>query len=148
MSLSLSLSLHSHTHIYRSVYTTINYCLLNNIFSRYATFKKYVIPKKVLLLSSLTLCHQPLKVLPSEVLLSESGELTDLGRSYVPPRVLLEALCVICSAASHWGDPTEAEDLAMEILIITHHPSLGIALNTVSLLLTVQSDVYPLHPQL
>lgn len=71
------------------------------------------------------MCHQPLKVLPQEVLLSESGELTDLGRSYVPPRVLLEALYVICSTTSQWGDPTEAENLAMEVLIITHHPSVG-----------------------
>ncbi|CAG02489.1 unnamed protein product [Tetraodon nigroviridis] len=67
------------------------------------------------------------KVLPQEVLLSESGELTDLGRSYVPPRVLLEALCVICSTASHWGDPAEVENLAMEILVTAHHPSLVVA---------------------
>lgn len=104
---------------------------------------------KVLLLSSLTFCHHRLKVLPPEVLLSESGELTDLGRSYVPPRVLLEALCVICSTASHWGDPTEAENLAMEILIITHHPSIGMRLNTVSLQQTARShvNVYPKPPQ-
>lgn len=111
---------------------------------------KYTSFYKVLLLSSLTLCRQRLKVLPQEVLLSESGELTDLGRSYVPPRVLLEALCVICSTASHWGDPTEAENLAMEILIITHHPSIGIRLNTVSLLQTAPShlNVSPKLPQL
>ncbi|KAM7392001.1 hypothetical protein PAMP_022644 [Pampus punctatissimus] len=64
------------------------------------------------------------KVLPQDVLVSESGELTELGRSYIPPRVLLDALCVICSSASQWGDPTEAENLAMEILIVTHHPSI------------------------
>ncbi|XP_071778358.1 stalled ribosome sensor GCN1 [Centroberyx gerrardi] len=64
------------------------------------------------------------KVLPQDVLVSESGELTELGRSYSPPRVLLEALCVVCSAASQWGDPPEAENLAMEILIVTHHPSI------------------------
>ncbi|XP_018524768.1 eIF-2-alpha kinase activator GCN1 [Lates calcarifer] len=64
------------------------------------------------------------KVLPQDVLMSESGELTELGRNYVPPRVLLDALCVICSSASQWGDPTEAENLAMEILIVTHHPSI------------------------
>uniref|UniRef100_A0A8C2X4T7 GCN1 activator of EIF2AK4 n=1 Tax=Cyclopterus lumpus TaxID=8103 RepID=A0A8C2X4T7_CYCLU len=64
------------------------------------------------------------KVLPQDVLVSDSGELTELGRSYFPPRVLLDALCVICSSASQWGDPAEAEKLAMEILIVTHHPSL------------------------
>ncbi|XP_035854644.1 eIF-2-alpha kinase activator GCN1 [Sander lucioperca] len=64
------------------------------------------------------------KVLPQDVLVSESGELTELGRGYIPPRVLLDALCVICSSASQWGDPTEAENLAMEILIVTHHPSI------------------------
>uniref|UniRef100_A0A8C2WX06 GCN1 activator of EIF2AK4 n=1 Tax=Cyclopterus lumpus TaxID=8103 RepID=A0A8C2WX06_CYCLU len=56
--------------------------------------------------------------------MGNSGELTELGRSYFPPRVLLDALCVICSSASQWGDPAEAEKLAMEILIVTHHPSL------------------------
>nr|XP_043881729.1 eIF-2-alpha kinase activator GCN1 [Solea senegalensis] len=64
------------------------------------------------------------KVLPQDALVSESGELTDLGKSYVPPRVLLEALCVVCSAASQWTDPVEAEKLAMDLLIITHHPSI------------------------
>ncbi|KAE8291635.1 eIF-2-alpha kinase activator GCN1 [Larimichthys crocea] len=64
------------------------------------------------------------KVLPQDVLVSESGELTELGRSYIPPRVLLDALCVICSSASQWGDPAEAENLAMEILVVTHHPSI------------------------
>uniref|UniRef100_A0A3Q3WWH8 TOG domain-containing protein n=1 Tax=Mola mola TaxID=94237 RepID=A0A3Q3WWH8_MOLML len=64
------------------------------------------------------------KILPQEVLMSEPGELTELGRSYVPPQVLLDTLCVVCSSASQWGDPTEAENLAMEILIVTHHPSI------------------------
>ncbi|XP_015253816.1 PREDICTED: translational activator GCN1 [Cyprinodon variegatus] len=64
------------------------------------------------------------KVLAQDVLLSESGELTELGRSYIPPRVLLDALCVVCSAASQWGDPAEAENVAMETLIVTHHPSI------------------------
>ncbi|KAA8578930.1 hypothetical protein FQN60_017531 [Etheostoma spectabile] len=64
------------------------------------------------------------KVLPQDVLVSESGELTELGRGYIPPRFLLDALCVICSSASQWGDTTEAENLAMEILIVTHHPSI------------------------
>uniref|UniRef100_A0A7N6AJF2 TOG domain-containing protein n=1 Tax=Anabas testudineus TaxID=64144 RepID=A0A7N6AJF2_ANATE len=64
------------------------------------------------------------KVLPQEVLVLESGELTELGRSYVAPRVLLDALSVVCSSASQWGDPAEAENLAMEILIVSHHPSI------------------------
>uniref|UniRef100_UPI0037E8FE79 stalled ribosome sensor GCN1 n=1 Tax=Semicossyphus pulcher TaxID=241346 RepID=UPI0037E8FE79 len=63
-------------------------------------------------------------ILPQDLLVSESGELTELGRSYVPPRVLLDALCVVCSSASQWGDPAEAENLAMETLIVTHHPSI------------------------
>ncbi|XP_056152960.1 eIF-2-alpha kinase activator GCN1 [Lampris incognitus] len=63
------------------------------------------------------------KVLPQEVLVSESGELTEVGRSYAPPRALLEALCVICSVAKQWDDPAEAQNMAMEILIVTHHPS-------------------------
>lgn len=69
------------------------------------------------------------QVLPQDVLMSESGELTELGRSYIPPRVLLDALCVVCSAASQWGDPTEAENLAMETLIVAHHPSIGTGIN-------------------
>ncbi|CAB1445303.1 unnamed protein product [Pleuronectes platessa] len=64
------------------------------------------------------------KVLPQDVLVSDSGELTEMGRSYIPPRVLLEALYVVCSATSQWGDPTEAENLAMEIMIVSHHPSI------------------------
>ncbi|XP_034546988.1 eIF-2-alpha kinase activator GCN1 [Notolabrus celidotus] len=64
------------------------------------------------------------KILPQDAVASDSGELTELGRSYVPPRVLLDAMCVVCSSASQWSDPTEAENLAMEILIVTHHPSL------------------------
>ncbi|KAK9522292.1 hypothetical protein VZT92_018767 [Zoarces viviparus] len=64
------------------------------------------------------------KVLPQDILVSDLGELTELGRGYIPPRVLLDALCVICSSASQWADPTEAENLAMETLIVTHHPSL------------------------
>ncbi|KAM3611156.1 uncharacterized protein V6R79_014354 [Siganus canaliculatus] len=64
------------------------------------------------------------KVLPQDVLVSDSGELTELGRSYVAPRILLDTLCVVCSSASQWADPSEAESLAMETLIVTHHPSI------------------------
>ena len=70
--------------------------------------------------------------------MSEPGELTELGRSYVPPQVLLDSLCVVCSSASQWGDPAEAENLAMEILIVTHHPSIGMRGNFSSALLNFQ----------
>ena len=69
------------------------------------------------------------QVLPQEVLVSESGEPGELGRNYILPRVLLDALCVVCSSANQWGDPVEAENLAMEILIVTHHPSIGMRFN-------------------
>lgn len=65
------------------------------------------------------------QILPQEVLTSDSGEPTEVGRSYAPPRILLDALYVVCSAASQWGDLVEAENLAMETLIISHHPSIG-----------------------
>lgn len=81
-----------------------------------------------LLLTDL-LCVVNCQVLPQEVLVLESGELTELGRSYVAPRVLLDALSVVCSSASQWGDPAEAENLAMEILIVSHHPSIGMGMS-------------------
>uniref|UniRef100_A0A8B9GTZ7 GCN1 activator of EIF2AK4 n=1 Tax=Astyanax mexicanus TaxID=7994 RepID=A0A8B9GTZ7_ASTMX len=59
-----------------------------------------------------------------KALQTDTGELTDLGRSYIPPRVLLEALSVICSVAGQWNDPAEAEKLALEIIVVTHHPSI------------------------
>ncbi|XP_034077743.1 eIF-2-alpha kinase activator GCN1 [Gymnodraco acuticeps] len=64
------------------------------------------------------------KVLPQDVLVSETGELTEMGRSYNPPRVLLDALCLVCSSTSQWGDSNEAEKIAMETLIVAHHPSI------------------------
>uniref|UniRef100_A0A8C7UT04 GCN1 activator of EIF2AK4 n=1 Tax=Oncorhynchus mykiss TaxID=8022 RepID=A0A8C7UT04_ONCMY len=64
------------------------------------------------------------KVLPQEVLQAESGELSEVGKAYSPPRVLLEALRVVCSVAGQWSDPAEADKMAMEILIVTHHPSI------------------------
>ncbi|XP_069022317.1 stalled ribosome sensor GCN1 [Embiotoca jacksoni] len=76
------------------------------------------------LLAELRVVINKHKVLPQDVLVTESGELTEVGRGYVPPRVLLDALCVVCSSASQWGDPAEAESLAMEILIVAHHPSI------------------------
>lgn len=64
------------------------------------------------------------KVLPAEALQTETGELTELGRTYSTPRILLEALCVVCSVAGQWNDPADAAKMAMEILIVTHHPSI------------------------
>lgn len=65
------------------------------------------------------------QILPSDVVYTEMGELTEIGRSYVAPRILLDALSVICSVAAQWNDPAETEKLALDILIITHHPSIG-----------------------
>ncbi|CAB1319637.1 unnamed protein product [Coregonus sp. 'balchen'] len=56
------------------------------------------------------------KVLPQEVLQTESGELSEVGKAYSPPRVLLEALCVVCTVAGQWNDPAEADKMAMDIL--------------------------------
>lgn len=69
------------------------------------------------------------QILPADVLYTETGELTETGRSYVPPRVLQEALSVICSVAAQWNAPDETEKLALEILIVTHHPSIGASLS-------------------
>ncbi|KAK1156554.1 hypothetical protein AOXY_G25541 [Acipenser oxyrinchus oxyrinchus] len=73
------------------------------------------------------------KVLPLDALVTESGELSELGRSYTPPRILLEALCVITSVPGLEADPGEAEKLAQESLIVAHHPSIVAA----------QKDLWP-----
>ncbi|XP_066545283.1 stalled ribosome sensor GCN1 isoform X2 [Amia ocellicauda] len=67
------------------------------------------------------------KVLPPEVLVTEVGELTELGRSYIHPRVLREALCVIATVPGLGDDPSEAERLANDIIIAAHHPSIEVA---------------------
>uniref|UniRef100_A0A8C4JSD7 GCN1 activator of EIF2AK4 n=1 Tax=Dromaius novaehollandiae TaxID=8790 RepID=A0A8C4JSD7_DRONO len=64
------------------------------------------------------------KVLPHEVLVMESGELSELGKAYIPPRVLHEALCVISSVAGLGVDSFETEKLALEMLLVSHHPSI------------------------
>ncbi|KAM9391827.1 stalled ribosome sensor GCN1 [Pholidichthys leucotaenia] len=76
------------------------------------------------LLGELRIVISKHQILHPDLLVSESGELTELGRNYVPLRVLLEALCVFCSSAGQWGDPAEVESLAMETLIVAHHPSI------------------------
>jgi len=65
------------------------------------------------------------QVLPHEVLVMESGELSEVGKTYVPPRVLHEALCVISSVAGLDVDSSEPEKLALEMLLVSHHPSVG-----------------------
>ncbi|XP_051757794.1 eIF-2-alpha kinase activator GCN1 [Ctenopharyngodon idella] len=64
------------------------------------------------------------KILPPDALYTETGELTEIGRSYVAPRILLDALSVICSVAAQWNDLAETENLALDIVIVTHHPSI------------------------
>uniref|UniRef100_A0A8B9J0J0 GCN1 activator of EIF2AK4 n=1 Tax=Amazona collaria TaxID=241587 RepID=A0A8B9J0J0_9PSIT len=63
------------------------------------------------------------KVLPHEVLVTELGELSELGKTYIPPRVFHEALCVISSVAGLDVDSFEPEKLALEMLLVSHHPS-------------------------
>ena len=68
-------------------------------------------------------------MLPVKLLLTEAGELTELGRAYSTPRDLKEALCVVCPVAGQWNDPAEADKMAMDILIVIHHPSIGMSVN-------------------
>lgn len=64
--------------------------------------------------------------MPPEVLQTETGEWTELGRLYIPPWILLEALRVLCTTAGQWNDSSEAEKLALDIIIVAHHPSIGL----------------------
>lgn len=57
--------------------------------------------------------------------MTDAGEVTEAGKAYVPPRVLQEALSVISGVPGLEGDVTSMEQLAQEMLIISHHPSLG-----------------------
>lgn len=68
------------------------------------------------------------QVLPLESLVTDAGEVTEAGKNYVPPRVLQEALCIISGVRGLEGDVTNTEQLAQEMLIISHHPSLGLCL--------------------
>lgn len=58
--------------------------------------------------------------------MTDAGEVTEMGKAYVPPRVLQEALCVISGVPGLKGDVDSTEQLAQEMLIISHHPSLGL----------------------
>ncbi|XP_042586329.1 eIF-2-alpha kinase activator GCN1-like [Cyprinus carpio] len=73
------------------------------------------------------------KILPPDVVYTETSELTEIGRSYIAPRILLDALSVICSVAAQWNDPAETEKLALDIIIVTHHPSI----------VAVRSEMWP-----
>ncbi|KAM9194723.1 stalled ribosome sensor GCN1 [Dugong dugon] len=73
------------------------------------------------------------KVLPSEALVTDTGEMTEAGKAYVHPRVLQEALCIISGVPGLEGDTSNLEQLAQEMLIISHHPSL----------VAVQSGLWP-----
>ncbi|XP_036209317.1 eIF-2-alpha kinase activator GCN1 isoform X3 [Myotis myotis] len=73
------------------------------------------------------------KVLPLEALVTDAGEVTEAGKAYVPPRVLQEALCIISRVPGLEGDISNTEQLAQEMLIISHHPSL----------VAVQSGLWP-----
>ncbi|XP_039627562.1 eIF-2-alpha kinase activator GCN1 isoform X1 [Polypterus senegalus] len=73
------------------------------------------------------------KVMSLDSLVTESGDASDLAKTYVPPRILLEALCVITSVPGLEADPIEAENLAREILLLAHHPSIEAA----------QKDLWP-----
>ncbi|XP_072839500.2 stalled ribosome sensor GCN1 [Pogona vitticeps] len=64
------------------------------------------------------------KVLPAEALVTESGELSEQGKTYVPPRILQEALCVISCVSGLEEDLDEKEKLALEMLLVSSHPSL------------------------
>lgn len=71
------------------------------------------------------------QVLPLEALVTDAGEVTEAGKAYVPPRVLQEALCIISRVPGLEGDTSNTEQLAQEMLIISHHPSLGLWLSQV-----------------
>lgn len=71
------------------------------------------------------------QVLPLEALVTDAGEVTEAGKAYVPPRVLQEALGIISRVPGLEGDTSNTELLAQEMLIISHHPSLGLWLSQV-----------------
>lgn len=71
------------------------------------------------------------QVLPLEALVTDAGEVTEAGKASVSPRVLQEALCTISGVPGLQGDVTNTEQLAQEMLILSHHPSLGLWLGWV-----------------
>lgn len=81
-------------------------------------------------LSSRGSCVVFSQVLPLEALVTDAGE-TEAGKACVPPRVLQEALCIISGVPGLEGDITNTERLAQEMLIISHHPSLGLWLERI-----------------
>ncbi|XP_043924837.1 eIF-2-alpha kinase activator GCN1 [Protopterus annectens] len=79
------------------------------------------------LLAELRLILNTHKVLLPDVLVTESGEPSEQGKSYVHPRILAEALYVITNIPGLESEITEAENLAKEMLIVAHHPSVEAA---------------------
>ncbi|XP_055986980.1 stalled ribosome sensor GCN1 [Sorex fumeus] len=64
------------------------------------------------------------KVLPLDALVADAGEVSEAGKAHVPPRVLQEALCIISGVPGLAGDASSTEQLAQELLLLSHHPSL------------------------
>lgn len=64
--------------------------------------------------------------MPPEALQTETGECTELGRLYIPPWIFVAALRVLCTAVGQWNDSIEAEKLALDIIVVAHHPSVGL----------------------
>ncbi|XP_051887942.1 eIF-2-alpha kinase activator GCN1 [Pristis pectinata] len=79
------------------------------------------------LLEELQIILNTHKVIPLEGLMAESGEPTEAGKSYIPPRVLVEALCAITNIPGLENDVSEAEKLARDIVFMAHHPSIEAA---------------------
>ncbi|XP_030044919.1 eIF-2-alpha kinase activator GCN1, partial [Microcaecilia unicolor] len=85
------------------------------------------------------------KALPREVLVNESGELSEPGKLYISPRVLQETLHVIASGSSLEADPEEGEKLARELLIVAHHPSIVAAQSGLWPALLIKMKIDPLY---
>ncbi|XP_078730009.1 LOW QUALITY PROTEIN: stalled ribosome sensor GCN1 [Lampetra fluviatilis] len=80
------------------------------------------------LLGELKLVLAGHKVVAPELLVNESGEPTDLGRSYAAPRLLAGALWAVTATAppphgAAAGAAAETEALAQDALLPAHHPS-------------------------
>ncbi|KAM4708063.1 stalled ribosome sensor GCN1 [Discoglossus pictus] len=58
---------------------------------------------------------------------TEAEELTETGKSQIPPRVLREALNVFICVPGLEADPAEAVNLAQELLVLANHPVVVVA---------------------
>ncbi|XP_053558036.1 eIF-2-alpha kinase activator GCN1 [Bombina bombina] len=67
------------------------------------------------------------KVLPQlmspDTPLTEAEEVTEPGKSHIPPRVLREALNVLICVPGLEADHAEAEKLAQKLLVLANHPT-------------------------